>query len=175
MSKAKLDQLTQALKKSKSNSVTEDLQVASPIIDIDDYVNMSGDITISNYDSISSTDITISGGGAIGSTCSSWPASATYSASPLTVGNANSVLYSTGAAPPMWGNTTNPSTLQVHGDAEFEGNVKIKGHDIVNLLERIEDRLAILMDPDPAKLEKFPALKKAYDHYRLLEKLIGEE
>jgi hypothetical protein len=174
MSKAKLDQLTQALKKSKSNSVTEDLQVASPIIDIDEYAKMSGNITISNYDSMSS-DITISGVGAMGSTCSSWPPSATYSAGPLTVGNASSVLYSTGAAPTMWGNTTNPSTLQVHGDAEFEGNVKIKGHDVVKLFEKIEDRLAILMDPDPAKLEKFPALKKAYDHYRLLEKLIGEE
>jgi hypothetical protein len=174
MSKAKLDQLTHALKKSKSNSVTEDLQVASPIIDIDEYVNMSGDITISNYDSMS-TDITISGGGAMGSTCSSWPPSATYSGSPLTVGNASSVLYSTGAASNMWANTMSPGTMQVKGDAEFEGNVKIKGRDVVKLFEKIEDRLAILMDPDPAKLEKFPALKKAYDHYRLLEKLIGEE
>jgi hypothetical protein len=91
------------------------------------------------------------------------------------VGSAGSVLYSTGASSPMWTNNTNPGTLKVQGDAEFEGNVKIKGHDIVNLLERIEDRLAILMDPDPAKLEKFPALKKAYDHYKLLEKLIGED
>jgi hypothetical protein len=85
----------------------------------------------------------------------------------------------TGAS--SWSNntvlTTNPSsnTLTVSGDAEFEGSVKIKGHDIVKLLERIEDRFAILLDPDPAKLEKFPALKKAYDHYKLLEKLVGED
>ena len=43
------------------------------------------------------------------------------------------------------------------------------------LFEKIEDRLAIVLDPDPKKLEKFKALKKAYDHYKLMEKLIGEE
>ena len=42
------------------------------------------------------------------------------------------------------------------------------------MLESIEDRLAILQ-PDPAKLEKFAALKKAYDHYKLMEKLIGDD
>jgi len=73
--------------------------------------------------------------------------------------------------------TKNGSTsgISVKGDAEFDGNVKIKGRDISKLFEKIEDRLAILMEPDPAKLEKFVALKKAYDHYKLLEKLIGDE
>ena len=37
-------------------------------------------------------------------------------------------------------------------------------------LEDIQKRLAILV-PDPAKLEHFAALKKAYDHYKLLEAL----
>ena len=73
--------------------------------------------------------------------------------------------------------TNNGSTsgISVKGDAEFDGNVKIKGRDVSKLFEKIEDRLAILMEPDPAKLEKFVALKKAYDHYKLLEKLIGDE
>jgi hypothetical protein len=173
MSKDKLDQLTQALKKSKSKDIAKDLAEPAKKIDINEYVNISSDITIGNYDSMSS-DITISGVGAMGSTCSSWPPSATYSAGPLTVGNASSVLYSTGASSSMWANTTNSSTLQVQGDAEFAGSVKIKGRDVVKLFEKIEDRLAILMDPDPAKLEKFHALKKAYDHYKLLEKLVGE-
>jgi hypothetical protein len=68
--------------------------------------------------------------------------------------------------------TTHPS-LQVSGDAEFEGNVKIKGKDLAKSLEAIEKRLAILV-PDPKKLEKFEALKKAYDHYKLLEALCHE-
>lgn len=37
-------------------------------------------------------------------------------------------------------------------------------------LEAIESRLNILV-PDPEKLEKFEALKKAYEHYKHLEKL----
>jgi hypothetical protein len=38
------------------------------------------------------------------------------------------------------------------------------------MLATIEKRLAILT-PDPAKLEHFEALQKAYDHYKTLEAL----
>jgi len=72
-------------------------------------------------------------------------------------------------------NGTGIPNLTVSGDAEFDGNVKIKGRDISKLFEKIEDRLAILSEPDPIKLEKFAALKKAYDNYKLLEKLIGDD
>jgi len=67
------------------------------------------------------------------------------------------------------------SGLTVKGDAEFEGDVKIQGHSILHVLKKLEDRLAILQEPDPAKLEKYAALKKAYDHYKTLERLIGED
>ena len=70
---------------------------------------------------------------------------------------------------------SNGASIQVKGDAEFDGNVKIKGHDIVKLLEKMEDRLAILMEPNPEKLKKFQALKKAYDNYKLMEKLCIDE
>ena len=68
--------------------------------------------------------------------------------------------------------TTNSSqsTLNVKGDAEFEGKVKVNGHDLGEFMETISKRLAILV-PDPEKLEHFEALKKAYDHYKMLEKL----
>lgn len=65
--------------------------------------------------------------------------------------------------------------LYVSTDATFEGDVVIKGRSIAKLLESIEDRLAILQEPKPEKLAKHAALKKAYDHYKLLEKLIGED
>ena len=71
--------------------------------------------------------------------------------------------------------STIDNSLSVKGDAEFEGDVKIKGHSILHLLKKIEDRLAVLQEPDPEKLEKFAALKKAYDHYKTLERLIGED
>lgn len=67
------------------------------------------------------------------------------------------------------GVTTNAG-LKVTKDAEFEGDVKIKGVSIAKVLEDIQQRLAILV-PNSAKLEHFEALKKAYDHYKLLEAL----
>jgi hypothetical protein len=70
--------------------------------------------------------------------------------------------------------TSHPA-LQVSGDATFEGDLKWKGRSLGDLLQSIEDRLAVLATPDPAKLEKFAALKKAYDHYKLMEKLIGDD
>jgi hypothetical protein len=66
-------------------------------------------------------------------------------------------------------------TMSVKGDLEVDGALTVKGKDLVKLMEKIEDRLAILIDPDPEKLEKFAALKKAYDNYKLMEKLIGDD
>ena len=60
--------------------------------------------------------------------------------------------------------------LHVSSDAVFDGNIKWKGRDLGKLLETIEKRLAIL-EPNPKKLKKFEALRKAYDHYKLLEAL----
>ena len=42
--------------------------------------------------------------------------------------------------------------------------------DVEKRLEAIEKRMNILV-PDPAKLEKFQALQKAYEHYKELERL----
>lgn len=76
-------------------------------------------------------------------------------------------------------NTTAPviyssdTALHVSGPAKFEDDIHIKGVSLMSLLKTIEDRLAILQ-PNPEKLEKFEALKKAYEHYKLLEKLCQE-
>ena len=84
-----------------------------------------------------------------------------------------SFLYSNGASP-TWSISTNPG-LHVKDDATFEGDIKWKGRSLGKLMEKIEDRLAILQEPDAEKLEKFAALKKAYDHYKTLERLIGDD
>jgi hypothetical protein len=60
--------------------------------------------------------------------------------------------------------------LQVTGNAEFEGDVKIKGVSITDTIEKIHQRLAILV-PDPKKLEHFEALKRSYENYKTLESL----
>ena len=93
----------------------------------------------------------------------------------ITTGGTNGYMYGAGTGH-SWvtPNSANTGSITVKGDAEFDGDVKIKGHSINKLLERIEDRLAILMDPDPARLEKFQALRKAYDNYKLMDRLCQE-
>lgn len=71
---------------------------------------------------------------------------------------------------PSWTTSATPATIKVQGDAEFDGEVKIKGKNLSEFMETLEKRLAILQ-PDPKKLEKFESLKKAYNHYKMLEAL----
>jgi hypothetical protein len=94
------------------------------------------------------------------------------------IGSSGSFLTSNGLNGTSWSNvnwgmgsnTNSSSSLSVKGDAEFEGKVKINGQDLAQFMETISNRLAILQ-PDPAKLEHFAALKKAYEHYKTLEAL----
>ena len=102
------------------------------------------------------------------------------------IGTGNSVLTTNGTGP-KWttspytiattgygnitsGNGTTQPSIKVQGDAEFEGKVMINKRDLGEFMESMSKRLAILV-PDPEKLEHFEALKKAYDHYKLLEAL----
>lgn len=66
------------------------------------------------------------------------------------------------------------SALKVSGGAEFAGAVKIQGVDIGEALNKINQRLAILI-PDPKLLDKYSALQEAYDHYKTLEALCVEQ
>ena len=58
----------------------------------------------------------------------------------------------------------NGHTLDVKGNANFEGDVKIKGKSINDSLERIEERLAILRPNEEleSKWDNLRALRKAY-------------
>jgi hypothetical protein len=64
--------------------------------------------------------------------------------------------------------------LHVTSDAEFDGDITVKGKSLSKWMETVEKRLAILQ-PNPKKLKKFEALQKAYDHYKLLEALCHSE
>jgi hypothetical protein len=50
------------------------------------------------------------------------------------------------------------------------GDLKIGNVSLKDFISKMEQRLAILV-PDPEKLEKFEALKKAYEHYKTMESL----
>ena len=69
-----------------------------------------------------------------------------------------------------WTNSSTQPNLTVTGNASFDEDIKIKGISVLKTLEDINKRLAILV-PDPAKLEQFESLRKAYEHYKTLEAL----
>jgi hypothetical protein len=53
-------------------------------------------------------------------------------------------------------------------------DIKIDGKSLKEFMNKMEQRLAILV-PDPKKLEKFEALKRAYEHYKTMESLCFPE
>jgi hypothetical protein len=83
-------------------------------------------------------------------------------------------FYTTGAGGHNW---NNPPTVNITGtgiDMAAGTDISIDGKSLKNFMNKMEERLAILV-PDPAKLEKFEALKKAYEHYKLMESLCQEQ
>jgi len=74
---------------------------------------------------------------------------------------------------PIW--STSPTTpLKVNGDAEIDGDLKIKGKSLSEAIENIEKRLAIL-HPNEKLEEKWEELKALGERYRELEKDILEK
>jgi hypothetical protein len=66
------------------------------------------------------------------------------------------------------------STLSVKGDADFEGEVTIKGKNIVEMFAQIEERLAIL-HPNPELEDRWDELKELSKRYKELEAEIIEK
>lgn len=66
------------------------------------------------------------------------------------------------------------STLKVMGNAEFDGEVSIKGKNLSEMLDKIEQRLAIL-HPNEKLEEKWERLKSLGQMYRELEAEIIEK
>ncbi len=68
-------------------------------------------------------------------------------------------------------NSTTPNVMITSGGMEIkEGDIVIGERSLTKFMEKMEQRLSILV-PDPEKLEKFEALKKAYEHYKTMEAL----
>ena len=66
------------------------------------------------------------------------------------------------------------STLKVNGDADFEGEVTIKGKNIADMFSKIEERLAIL-HPNPELEDRWDELKELAKRYKELEAEIIEK
>jgi len=89
----------------------------------------------------------------------------TVNTSPWTVSTGSSP-YTISADPNLKG-----ASLLVGGDAEFEGDVKIKGKSLTKLIDNIEQRLAIL-HPNEKLEAKWEKLKILGEQYREMEKEI---
>ena len=78
--------------------------------------------------------------------------------------------------------STYPSSITFDNFNDFDSDInvaegadiKIGNKSLKEFMSKMEDRLAILQ-PDPDKLEKFEALKKAYEHYKTVEALCLED
>lgn len=93
----------------------------------------------------------------------------------------NTYTYTTGSTDAStWATVSNgtanltPNTLQVKGDAEFEGDLKIKGKSLKDSLDKIEERLAIL-HPNEELEEKWENLRGLRKMYMELEAEIIEK
>lgn len=68
----------------------------------------------------------------------------------------------------------NNAFTRINSDVIIEYNNKeTKFSDLLERIETIEQRLKIL-NPDKELLENFEGLRKAYDHYKLIESLVIE-
>jgi hypothetical protein len=90
-------------------------------------------------------------------------------------------VYTTNGTSPGWGNITlaepalNGATLKVNGNADFEGEVTIKGKSLSEMFDKIEERLAIL-HPNPELEDRWDELKELGKRYKELEaELIEKE
>lgn len=95
-----------------------------------------------------------------------------------TIGNINGGYYvSSGTGGTYNWNNQGPASVNITSngiDMAAGTDIKVDGKSLKTFMDKMEERLAILV-PDPSKLEKFEALKKAYEHYKLMEKLCQEE
>ena len=72
------------------------------------------------------------------------------------------------------GDTNSRSSLRVTGDAEFEGNIMVGGSNLTEILEKIQERLAIIQFSKELEAE-FDELRILGDRYRELEAKIQDQ
>ena len=107
-----------------------------------------------------------------------------YSSNTITLPSSSYTIGSTGSSGQFYTSTgtgghnwNNPPTVNITGagiDMAAGTDINIDGKSLKTFMETLEKRLAILV-PDPKKLEQFAALKKAYEHYKLMESLCQEQ
>ena len=117
------------------------------------------------------------------STMNSMYSSGTITLPTTTITNGGYIIGSAGSSGQFYTSGTNghnwnnPPTVNITGtgiNMAAGTDISIDGKSLKTFINKMEERLAILI-PDPAKLEQFAALKKAYEHYKLMESLCQEQ
>jgi hypothetical protein len=70
--------------------------------------------------------------------------------------------------------TLSQNLLSVHGDAEFDGEVTVKGRSLSEFMESVEQRLNILR-PNPDLEAEWDQLRELGEQYRELERQLTEK
>jgi hypothetical protein len=84
-------------------------------------------------------------------------------------------LTTNGTSSPWIATGTNASnTLSVHGDAEFDGDITVKGRSLSEFMESVEQRLNILR-PNPDLEAEWDQLRVLGEQYRELEQQLKEK
>jgi hypothetical protein len=89
----------------------------------------------------------------------------------------NNSQWTTGTGGYTFTNAVVPQTVNISNtgiDMAAGADITVDGKSLKEFMKKMEQRLAILV-PDPKKLEKFEALKKAYEHYKTMESLCFDE
>lgn len=94
----------------------------------------------------------------------------------MTVSNLSQTVVTTSISPSYSYSTVPTSSITISGPNPSIATEKhvIDLNKVAETLEIVRERLLILV-PAFEKHEKYPALKKAYEHYKLIEKIIQEE
>ena len=140
---------------------------ASTMIDTLDTITLTGSDQYSNINTITLPSSTFTYGGAtVGgiTTINNINANSQW-----TTGTSGYTINSNYGVSPS---TVNISTTGIEMAAGTD--IKVDGKSLKEFMNKMEERLAILV-PDPKKLEQFAALKKAYEHYKLMESLCQEQ
>lgn len=85
-----------------------------------------------------------------------------------------SAAINTGGYYGNWNTTPTVNITNKGIDMPAGADIMIDGASLKEFMKKMEQRLAILV-PNPEKLEKFKALKKAYEHYKTMESLCFDE
>ena len=148
-----------------ANIITRDIDT----IDLGGYGAVPTDYNTISYSGYGTDTITID-------------TSTMYSSNTITLPSSSYTIGSTGTNGQYYTSTgtgvnwNNPPTVNISNtgiDMAAGTDITVAGKSLKEFMNKMEERLAILV-PDPAKLEKFEALKKAYEHYKLMEKLCQE-